>query len=100
LKSKVRRGNSSPLLKTKGFSCHYFYKRQEVLDVLAVSMKKARIRKPEAYLQTLIQRSLADDFTPIKPQKSLKDKVDSKQEKKKAIEQCPYCDQSGYIHIE
>jgi predicted transcriptional regulator len=74
-------------------------KRQEVLDVLAVSMKKGAIRKPEAYLQTLIQRSLADDFTPIKPQKSLKDKVDSKQEQKKAIEQCPYCNQSGYIHI-
>jgi predicted transcriptional regulator len=74
-------------------------KRQEVLDVLAVSMKKGAIRKPEAYLQTLIQRSLADDFTPIKPQNSLKDKVDSKQEQKKAIEQCPYCDQLGYIHI-
>ena len=74
-------------------------KKQEVLDVLAVSMKKSAIRKPEAYLQTLIQRSLADDFTPIKPQNSLKDKVDSKQEQKKAIEQCPYCDQSGYIHI-
>ena len=74
-------------------------KRQEVLDVLAISMKKGAIRKPEAYLQTLIQRSLADDFTPIKPQNSLKDKVDSKQEQKKAIEQCPYCDQSGYIHI-
>ena len=77
-------------------------KRQEVLDVLAVSMKKTRIKKPEAYLQTLIKRCLADDFTPIKPQKSLEDKMDSKQEKqekKKAIEQCPYCDQLGYIHI-
>jgi len=74
-------------------------KRQEVLDVLAASMKKTRIKKPEAYLQTLIKRYLANDFTPIKPQKSLENKMDSKQEKKKAIEQCPYCDQFGHIHI-
>ncbi|MCK5813022.1 MAG: hypothetical protein KAH03_02145, partial [Cocleimonas sp.] len=26
LKNKVNRGNSSPQLKTEGFSCHHFYK--------------------------------------------------------------------------
>ncbi len=66
-------------------------KRQEVLDVLAASMKKERIRKPEAYLQTLIQRSLNADFTPIQ---KITNKTNIKNTGK-----CCYCNNSGKIQF-
>jgi hypothetical protein len=93
-------------------------KRQEVLDVLAASMKKGGIRKPEAYLQTLIQRCLDGDFTPIK--NSIPEKIDSKfiqnleyntnlsleqkteifeKYRRQKINDCPYCDARGYIRF-
>jgi len=93
-------------------------KRQEVLDVLAASMKKGRIRKPEAYLQTLIQHCLNGDFTALK--NSIPEKIDSKfiqnldyntslsleqkteifeKYRRQKINDCPYCDASGYINF-
>jgi DNA-binding GntR family transcriptional regulator len=93
-------------------------KRQEVLDVLAASMTKGTIRKPEAYLQTLIQRCLDGDFTPLK--NSIPEKIDSKfiqnleyntnlsleqkteifeKYRRQKINDCPYCDASGYIRF-
>jgi len=66
-------------------------KRQEVLDVLATSMKKDRIRKPEAYLQTLIQRSLDGDFTPIQ-------KITT-QTHTNSDGKCCYCNNSGKIQF-
>ena len=71
-------------------------KKQEVLDVLAASMKKGTIRKPEAYLQTLIQRCLDGDFTPLK--NSIPKKIFEKYRRQK-INDCPYCDASGYIRF-
>jgi predicted transcriptional regulator len=93
-------------------------KRQEVLDVLGASMKKGTIRKPEAYLQTLIQRCLEGDFTPLK--NSIPEKIDSKfiqnleyntnlsleqkteifeKYRRQRINDCPYCDARGYIRF-
>ena len=93
-------------------------KKQEVLDVLAASMKKGTIRKPEAYLQTLIQRSLDGDLTPLNntiPKKidsnfiknleynnslSLEQKTEIFQKyRRQKINDCPYCDASGYIRF-
>ncbi|WP_069470615.1 helix-turn-helix domain-containing protein [Candidatus Marithrix sp. Canyon 246] len=93
-------------------------KKQEVLDVLAASMKKGTIRKPEAYLQTLIQRSLDGDLTPLN--NSIPEKIDSNfiknleynnslsleqkteifnKYRRQKINDCPYCDTTGYIRF-
>jgi predicted transcriptional regulator len=66
-------------------------KRQEVLDVLAASMKKGTIRKPEAYLQTFIQRSLEGNLTPIQ-------KITSKNNTKNN-DNCCYCNNTGKIQF-